>query len=782
MSYLSGPFLWALAAAAGPIIIHLLSRQRQVTIDWAAMDFLLRAVKRRRRRLQLRDLILLLLRTAAIIFFVMAMARPIWTRIAGLADKDEPIHAIIALDNSLSMSHTTMDRTLLDAAKDRIGRFLRTLPSGSDISLIPMCSQSDFRSSGVFDSHEDAIESLARINVVDRKARLDSVLSAMHKAAEQPGTIAIKRYFVVSDMQLASWRDQKEVEQLAELGDLQLIEVGTSDTQVRDNSWVESFTLRDGYAEVGEPSIFDATLRHEGAEARSNVRVVLTVDKDTVAEQLVDLKPGDEKNISFEYTFPLPGGVVDPALVPVRIEMESDALTADDTRHMIAPIFRREPILFIDQFGGAESYEFDRLGETLPLRWLFQSHGARAGGSARDSQPRHITLGDLQQEDLSKTRIVVLAGIDAPTPESVQMLRTFVERGGQLLIAAGGDFNSGLWSNAASDLHEGILPVPLRSEMLGRCPQTPGDRVDVFRLEGESLDREIFEMDLSSTQWDDLVAAPFFYQAVLVADPAEGDPSDDSTQDASVKSQAIDQGVEKTRIVGRYSNGEPFVVHRRIGNGNILFLTTSIFPNWNNVAVEPKGSILLYDQMLRWLLRQSLASHTYVERKELTVSVDRREQDRRFELITPGSKDAQPLAVEAVGQDDFALIVRDLDRRGIYSIRQTGSDHSKDAGEFYTFAIGGPSDESDLSTVTESELGASPGSASEASENESIVENKAKSLIWIESNEPISLLGGSLIGYDLWLYLLIAAILCLVAEMAVAAGPIKNNSAEEVSS
>jgi len=771
MSFLSGAFLIASVAAAGPIIIHLLSRQRQVTIEWAPMDFLLRAVKRRRRRVQLRDLLLLLLRTMAILLFVLAMARPIWTRIANLADRDDPVHAIVALDNSLSMGHTTMDRTLLDAAKERVGRFLRLLPAGSDISLIPMCSQSDYRSSGVFDSQEDAIESLERIEVVDRMARLDTVVAAMRRAAEQPGTTTIKRFFVISDMQRTSWRESASVDELVGLGDIQLIEVDVAQSTDRGNSWVESFTLRDGYAEVGTPATFDATLGHEGSEPRTSVRAVLTVGDDVVAEQLVDLKPGAEKTISFEYTFPLPGGVVDPALVPVRVELENDALSADDSRYLIAPLFRRGPILFIDQYGTAESAQYDRLGETLPLRMLFSMRAAELGGSFRDEAPIHMSLAELRSEDLKKARVVVLAGIDAPNPQNVEMLRSFVARGGQLLIAAGADFNPGLWSLAGYNQGEGILPTALSVEMIGRRPRTPGDRTQTFRLDGDSLDRDVFNMDLSETQWDDLVAAPFFYQAVRIA------PTMTTAEPEADEPAGDDNG--QARVVGRYSNKEPFLLHRRIGRGNVLFLTTSLFPNWNNVAVEPKGAILLYDQMLRWLLKQSLAAHTFAERPELVVPVDRREQAGQFELLAPDGG-AQPLAVEAVGRDDFALIVRNLDRRGIYTIRRSATDDNEnvDAGRtFYTFALNGPSKESDLEAITQEDL---------TDEDDDIASDDTRPaavpIIWIDPDEPISLLGGSLIGYDLWLYLLIAAMLCLALEMVIAAGPLPRGRETEVSS
>ena len=60
-----------LVAAAGPVIIHLLNRRRFRVVNWAAMDFLLEALQRNRRILQLRDLLLLAC-TACVLLFGLA--------------------------------------------------------------------------------------------------------------------------------------------------------------------------------------------------------------------------------------------------------------------------------------------------------------------------------------------------------------------------------------------------------------------------------------------------------------------------------------------------------------------------------------------------------------------------------------------------------------------------------------------------------------------------------------------------------------------------------------
>jgi len=62
MGFFNPALLWFALGGAIPIIIHLLHRQKFKRVRWAAMEFLLNALKKTRRRMQLENLLLLLLR------------------------------------------------------------------------------------------------------------------------------------------------------------------------------------------------------------------------------------------------------------------------------------------------------------------------------------------------------------------------------------------------------------------------------------------------------------------------------------------------------------------------------------------------------------------------------------------------------------------------------------------------------------------------------------------------------------------------------------------------
>src|SRR4029078_10651603 len=90
------------AAATGPVIIHLLNRRRFRVVNWAAMDFLLEALQRNRKMLQLRDLLLLVLRTACVLLLGLPLARPYFSNTDAKVESNQPLHAILIVDNSMS--------------------------------------------------------------------------------------------------------------------------------------------------------------------------------------------------------------------------------------------------------------------------------------------------------------------------------------------------------------------------------------------------------------------------------------------------------------------------------------------------------------------------------------------------------------------------------------------------------------------------------------------------------------------------------------------------------
>src|SRR5215471_18184077 len=94
---------WGLFAVSVPVIIHLINRLRYKRINWAAMEFLLKAMQRQKRKLILEQLILLLLRCLLVLLVVLLIVRPTWFLGNEGSEAGATHHHVVLLDDSLSM-------------------------------------------------------------------------------------------------------------------------------------------------------------------------------------------------------------------------------------------------------------------------------------------------------------------------------------------------------------------------------------------------------------------------------------------------------------------------------------------------------------------------------------------------------------------------------------------------------------------------------------------------------------------------------------------------------
>src|SRR5215470_1599259 len=96
-----GFLIVAVALISVPIIIHLINRMRFKRIRWAAMEFLLKAQKRTRRRLIIEQLLLLALRCLLIGLVGLLVSRFVGCGESNVTGK--PSLHIVLLDDTLSM-------------------------------------------------------------------------------------------------------------------------------------------------------------------------------------------------------------------------------------------------------------------------------------------------------------------------------------------------------------------------------------------------------------------------------------------------------------------------------------------------------------------------------------------------------------------------------------------------------------------------------------------------------------------------------------------------------
>jgi hypothetical protein len=201
--FLSPLLLWFLAAAAIPIAIHLLNRRRHKTIQWAAMQFLLKATRESRGKKKLRHILILTCRALGIAALAMAAARPIASSLMGWGGGTVNT-VVLVLDRSASMESRPGDG--LSPRRQLVLEQVRSALKDIGSPRLVLIDSASGRPQDV--PSADVLPELSSTAATDSAADFPSLLStAAEFLSETPGRSEI---WLASDLQSSNWNADDE--------------------------------------------------------------------------------------------------------------------------------------------------------------------------------------------------------------------------------------------------------------------------------------------------------------------------------------------------------------------------------------------------------------------------------------------------------------------------------------------------------------------------------------------------------------------------------------------
>ena len=133
MTYQNPQLLFGLLAIAIPILIHLFNFRKHETVYFSSIRFLKEIKTKNNKKRNIRNLLILLSRIAAIIFLVLAFAKPY---IPIEENKVISNDIFIYIDNSFSMDGISEKGRLLDLAKNNAINITDSYSAASKFHLI----------------------------------------------------------------------------------------------------------------------------------------------------------------------------------------------------------------------------------------------------------------------------------------------------------------------------------------------------------------------------------------------------------------------------------------------------------------------------------------------------------------------------------------------------------------------------------------------------------------------------------------------------------------------
>ena len=691
--------LWTgLGLAAVPILIHLFFRRRHRVLRWAAMTFLLAALRKQKRRIEVENLILLLVRCALIVLLALAVARPS-VRAASLNPFGGGARStVLVLDTSASMGARHTGRTALDRAKERAARLLSELPRGSLVTLLT--TRDDATGGGPRAVLENASPAEARTRLAAlRPARGGQRLGEVVRLVGRKLTAMRGRRMAVflTDLQRRDWIAEKAAEKAGRGG--------------RREDLFAALMLLDGGEPGGKAKRPPVVVMDVGLEQAANVVVRdLAVDEGREAfspsllwlsASLVNYgpapaagtlilyrgRPGEarwEKRETRRVTIEPTVGIGGPAVTSVTLHQMLEAGSEGPARFKV---------VFEPTSGAADRLvEDDRRFLALrvrpPVRMLpvRSVPGALVNLKDMDEAIEVVKFADpiypseLGRYDLSRVDVVLWADAEVHDlePAGAARLERFVKRGGGLLAYLGTYAQPGRVNTLFfKEKGQGLFPMLLADEGMHIDEDHP---VSIDVLDEQTQRQPLFR--------DTEKAALFYSPEILGFRRVAGE-------------FLRDPEFVRRHVVAHYDTPakDPAVLRHRLGRGRIVIVTTTP----DERAVRLNGSLLplvLFFNAAHLLVRDDPSSRNVLVGAPVTIPLP---PGARKVVIEP-PEEAGGRSEEPVADPEKPFLLEETAFPGFYRITIQGVDSSGAAAlpftERHVAAVNVEAGEGDLRRIT----------------------------------------------------------------------------------
>ena len=328
MTFLNPFVLFGLAAAAIPILLHLLNLRKLKTVEFSTLRFLKELQKTSIRKLKTQQIILLILRTLIVIFSVLAFSRPTVKSTLPSIGTHAKSSIIIVLDNSLSMDITDEDGNRFSKAKKLTSEILGALEEGDEMAFIPLSSLIKNRKRSFSRNFAWLKEEIDQCSVNPATASLNDGLRAAQGLLDASLHVN-KEIYILTDLQ------QQEIHSL-ELDSIKLFDDKTSvfllpssesNNSIDQNISIDTAIFISRVYAKDKPVELQTKLYNSSASDAKGIIVSVLFNGERVAQRTVDIGAGSNVNISLQ------GIPHTTGLIKGEIQIENDVLESDNHRY-----------------------------------------------------------------------------------------------------------------------------------------------------------------------------------------------------------------------------------------------------------------------------------------------------------------------------------------------------------------------------------------------------------------------------------------------------------------
>jgi len=648
--------LWGFAASL-PIIVHLWSKRKYNEVTWAAMEYLLAAVRKNVRRIRIEQLILLLIRVAILILLAVALADPVLSLFPTLGSSlgtAGQTHFVLVLDGSYSMAYRASEESRFELAQQLAVQVVQDSRQGDGFTLVLMADPPVVAISEPAFDPKDVTEEIENLRMRHGGANLPTTLAEieriLNKGEMSQSRLIDKKVCFFTDVGRTTWEESAtetcrgHVDRLAEKASLVLFDVGQTDVE---NVAITAMDVRESLVTIARDVTVDVEVQNFGRSDRTGCRITLFVDDQQVHTDKVDVSAGGRASVSFAHRFETPGEH------KIEARLADDALAVDNRRWVSVPVRESVNVLCIEGKQGAARYVAMALEPSKSDRPRVRP----------DVRFEHALL----ELELGEYDCIFLCNVGRFGRDESAVLYEYLKNGGGLIVTLGDQVQADSYN-----------------EQLGG--ELSGQRILPVRLERPSAESQ-YAFD------------PLEYRHAIVAVFAGHERSGLITTPVWKYFKTTLYDSTSARVALAFHNGDPAIVEEPVLRGRSIVLTTAASPESVDRSTSPPTP---------WTAISSWASFPPLVQEMLALAVGGRTSGRNLlvgdavEGSVAGAASGLALTVEGPdGESDRVPMRTDGERSrwvydramwsGMYAARYS---EPLDKSEF--FAVNVDTHESDL--------------------------------------------------------------------------------------
>ncbi len=641
MGLLAGAF--AIAGAIGasiPLVIHLLNRERARRLVFSTVRFIRMSHQTNVQRHRLKRLLLLLMRILMLILLGLAFARPFFAEDPATAPELGGVrNAVIILDTSYSMQY---EDVFALAKKEAINR-LDSLESADAVALI--LSADKARKILPIDSEHNhirtAIESAETTNYttdyLDAIQTADEILKAV--------SVGQKQIYLVADLQKSGWENFLETDRLSPDVNIEFVDVAEEQP---DNRAVTNINVPPIVLIEQKDTELVARIHNFSSEPVEKLPVTLFIDDNKVDTTQLDIAPGNSADAAFKVKINLQSESAHTGWV----EIDNEALKIDNRRYFTVQSMKSIKTHCVN----GEQKRSDIEDETFFLTRAVLNIGDAGAPIDYTESTTFPSTASLKQYD-----VLILANVSQITAAEAERLKTYVNGGGGLIITLGDQVDSNVYQQHLAGTENSLLPCTIM--------QAVGDPIgkDQFQVIASVDYRHPIFMPFNNPNHGDFAKARFYryYQTVPIADAT---------------------------TIAAFDDGNPALLEKIYGTGRVLFFTSTIDREWNDLPIHAVYLPFLHEAIKYLALKQAGKTPDYHVGDGVEYNGSQDSAGKEVAVFDPDRKEAR-MTLNEQGN----LFYENTENPGIYSVHRSGE-------KPHNFVVNVDTGESDLTPRNPEEL------------------------------------------------------------------------------